>query len=489
METLAVKIENIVMTYQGKDILEIDSLTAYQGDVIGVIGGNGTGKSTLMKLIAGDIEPHVGSVQRQVDFNYLAQNQEIEESYRADVLQADILSRLQVPMNVVESLSGGEAHKFRIAQVLSVYKLGLLLDEPTTHLDKESIDFLIEELRYYYGTLIIVSHDRYFLNQLANKIWEVDGGQVCEYIGNYEAYEQAKDVQLKQQEEAYRNYEREKVRLEKAVAQKAHQAQKTAQVSSKQRGKSIKPDRLSSSKQKDTVQKNLHKSAKAIEKRLDQLESVEATVKDRPIEFPPIEHLEMHNHFPIMGYNIQLQKGNKTLLDGANFQFPLGKTIAIVGPNGVGKSTLLNHILANGEGITLSPKVVFGVYQQLDYQLREETALLTYLLKYTEFEESLIRAILSKLGFEQSQLMTPLSRLSGGEATRVAMAEMFVKPSNVLILDEPTNFIDILTMKALEGFIQAYPGTILVTSHDQDFITNIADHIYRFEDHQLHLLS
>lgn len=260
-------------------------------------------------------------------------------------------------------------------------------------------------------------------------------------------------------------------------------------MSSKQRGKSIKPDRLSSSKQKDTVQKNLHKSAKAIEKRLDQLESVEATVKDRPIEFPPIEHLEMHNHFPIMGYNIQLQKGNKTLLDGANFQFPLGKTIAIVGPNGVGKSTLLNHILANGEGITLSPKVVFGVYQQLDYQLREETALLTYLLKYTEFEESLIRAILSKLGFEQSQLMTPLSRLSGGEATRVAMAEMFVKPSNVLILDEPTNFIDILTMKALEGFIQAYPGTILVTSHDQDFITNIADHIYRFEDHQLHLLS
>lgn len=218
METLAVKIENIVMTYQGKDILEIDSLTAYQGDVIGVIGGNGTGKSTLMKLIAGDIEPHVGSVQRQVDFNYLAQNQEIEESYRADVLQADILSRLQVPMNVVESLSGGEAHKFRIAQVLSVYKLGLLLDEPTTHLDKESMDFLIEELRYYYGTLIIVSHDRYFLNQLANKIWEVDGGQVCEYIGNYEAYEQAKDVQLKQQEEAYRNYEREKVRLEKAVA-------------------------------------------------------------------------------------------------------------------------------------------------------------------------------------------------------------------------------------------------------------------------------
>lgn len=488
METLAVKIEHLVMTYHGKDILEINNLSAYQGDVIGIVGKNGVGKSTLLKLIAGVIEPHTGHIHRHVDFNYFAQIQEVDESYRAEDMEGDILSRLRVPLNEVDTLSGGERHKFRIAQILSVYQLGLLLDEPTTHLDKESIDFLIEEFRYYYGTLIIVSHDRYFLNQLVNKIWEVEDGEVTEYAGNYDSYRQTKELQQKQQEEAYEKYEKEKERLKKAVVQKSAQAQKASQTSQKQKSRSIKPDRLSGSKQKDTVQKSLHKSAKALEKRIDQLEVVESVGQEKHIEFPNVKYLEMHNDYPVMGYNIHLQKGNKTLLEGAHFQFPIGKTIAIVGNNGVGKSSLLNHILNNGEGITLSPKVVFGVYKQLDYQLRQPIPLLTYLMGLTEYNESLVRAILSNLGFGQTQLMTPLSMLSGGEATRIAMAEIFIKPSNVLVLDEPTNFIDIQTIESLESFIKSYQGTVILTSHDHEFVNSIADHIYRIEDQQLHLI-
>ena len=485
METLAIKLKDILVSYQSKDILDIKELSAYQGDVIGVIGRNGSGKSTLLKVIAGEIEPEGALVQREVTFNYQPQIQEVDETYRVDVLQPDLMSRLQIPKNAVESLSGGEKHKYRLLQTLSVYELGLLLDEPTTHLDKTSVDDLIEELRYYYGTLVIVSHDRYFLNQLANKIWEVADGKVIEYSGNYDDYMEQKEQQIQQQEEAYKQYQQEKNRLEKAAQKKEMQAQKAAKASSKQNNRSIKPDRLSSSKQKDTVQKAMHKSAKAIEKRIEQLDDVEGVVRHKNIVFPSVKHLQMHNDFPIRGYNIQLTRGDKLLIEGGSFQIPLGKKVAIIGDNGTGKSTLLNHILNGGEGVTLSPKVEFGVYQQLDYQLETDVPLLTYLLKQTEFDEAFVRAVLSNLGFKQMQVMTPLNKLSGGEATRVAMAEMFVKASNVLILDEPTNFIDVFTIEALENFIQKYPGTVIFTSHDKEFVNRAADQVYQIAQEKL----
>lgn len=485
METLAIKLSDVLMSYQSKDVLEINKLSAYHGDVIGIVGRNGSGKSTLLNLISGEVKPDSGKIQREVIFNYLPQIQEIDESYRADFLQADLLSRLHVPNNEVESLSGGERHKFRLAQTLSVYELGLLLDEPTTHLDRESINYLIEELRYYYGTLIIVSHDRYFLNELVNKIWEVADGKVTEYNGNYDDYMAQKDAQLKQQEEAFNQFQQEKKRLEQAVAKKEEQAHKSAKVSKKQQNKSIKPDRLAASKQKDTVQKSMHRSAKAIEKRIEQMEEIEKIIHHREIEFPSVKQLEIHNDFPIMGHNVNLIRGGKLLLEGARFQFPLGKTIAITGNNGTGKSTLLHHILQEGDGIDLSSKIIFGVYKQLDYQLKLETPLLTYLMKETDFDEKFVRSVLNNLGFRQSQVMTPLNKLSGGESTRVALAEMFIRPSNVLILDEPTNFIDVFTIEALELFMHAYPGTIIVTSHDKEFLDRTADIVYRIEDCRL----
>lgn len=485
METLAVKLSNIIMSYQSKEILNIQELSAYQGDVIGIVGRNGAGKSTLLKLIKGDIQPEGGQIQREVIFNYLPQVQAIDEGYRADTLQPDLLSRLHVPTDPVETLSGGERHKYRLTQTLSVYELGLLLDEPTTHLDRESIDYLVEELRYYYGTLIIVSHDRYFLNQLANKIWEVEDGQVTEYSGNYDDYTEQKNQQTKQQAQAYQQYQKEKTRLESAAQKKEAQAQKASKVRKKQKSKAINPDRLSSSKQKDTVQKSLHKSVKAIEKRIEQLDEVDSLVQRKELVFPKVKHLEMHNDYPVMGYNVTLQRGEKILINKAHFQFPLGETIALVGSNGVGKSTLLKHILVEGEGITLSPKVEFAYYQQSAYQLEVDTPLLTYLMQQSEFTEVFVRAVLSNLGFDPEQVMTPVNSLSGGEATRLALAELFIKPSNVLILDEPTNFIDIYTIEALETFIKAYPGTVIFTSHDQKFINNVSQHVYRIEGKKL----
>src|SRR5690625_209068 len=174
----------------------------------------------------------------------------------------------------------------------------------------------------------------------------------------------------------------------------------------------------------------------------------------------------MHNDFPIMGQKVTIKKGDKVLFNEANFQLPLGKRIGIVGPNGSGKSTLLKHIINDGEGITLSNKIVFSVYKQMAYQLNVNKTMLEFLKQDSHMEESVIRSILNNLGFNQTEIIKKsVTDLSGGEATRLVIAKLFTVPSNVLILDEPTNFIDVQTIEAVELLMKSCRGTILMTSH------------------------
>jgi len=243
MNELSVKLKDIDVSFGNKDVLKIEELTAYMNDRIAIIGPNGAGKSTLLKIIAGDFKGFEGTVQRETDFNYFAQIDELDAAVD-DSFNFELLSRLNVPDNT--NLSGGEETKFRLAQALSEYKLGLLLDEPTTHLDQESVNLLIDELEYYFGTLIFVSHDRHFINSMADKIWEVSDGSVHEYTGNYDDYEEQKEQENLEHERQYRSFVSEKKRLE-AAAQK--QMEKAAKMGGdKARKQDIKPDRLSSSK-------------------------------------------------------------------------------------------------------------------------------------------------------------------------------------------------------------------------------------------------
>ena len=487
MEGLALQLKNIQVSYGNKDIFNIKELTAYQNDRIGIVGRNGQGKTTLLNVIAGLIDPEVGEVNRFVDFNYFKQISEVQEETNAEYLDAKLLGRLKVPTNSVETLSGGEQSKFRLAQLLSDYKLGLLLDEPTTHIDKKGINFLIEELTYYYGTMIFVSHDRYFINSMATKIWEIDNGEIREFNGNYDDYISQKEQEKLELQRKYYQVSKEKERLEEAVEVKLNQARNISKVSEKNKQRNIKPNRLASSKQKDTVQKSMLKTVKSIEKRIDMLDEIHIKKDQKPISFPVMKELEIHNRFPIMGQNITIAADTNILLSEIDFQFPLGKKIAIVGDNGTGKSTLLNYIVNNREGIILSSKIVFGIYQQMDYKLVGDTSVLEYLMKMSDYPESMIRSILSNLGFEYHGIRKSVSSLSGGEATRISMAALFAKPSNVLILDEPTNFIDLQTIEALEKFLNGYKGTVLFTSHDQYFVQRVADQIWEIKDNSLHL--
>ncbi len=489
MNQLVIELKQIEKSYQNKDVLHIEDLKVYENQKIGIVGRNGEGKSTLLKLITGEIKPDSGEVNTKIDFQYYAQ---IKEQITPDYtkVDAEYLSRLKVPENSIHHFSGGEQTRMRLAEYFSNYYFGLLMDEPTTHLDTEGIQFLVDQLKYYYGTLIVVSHDRYFLDEVVDIIWEIQDGKVNVYNGDYSAYQEQKEQERIEQENAYENFAKEKERLEQAAKEKQAQAEKMSQVSAKQKNRSVKPDRLASSKQKDTVQKAAHKSAKAIEKRVEQLEVVKKLDSDKTIHFPTPKTLEIHNSFPIMGQDVSIKKGKKTLFDEMSFQFPVGKRIGIVGPNGSGKSTLFQHILNNGEGIILSKKVVFSTYRQMDYQLTGEKSMVDYLMQASDYTEPVIRSVLNNLGFNQQEVSSKaIQDLSGGEATRLVIAKLFTDPSNVLILDEPTNFIDVETIEALENLMKSYNGTILFTSHDQYFMKNIAEQIWTIEDKQLKLIE
>ncbi|MEG0475384.1 MAG: ATP-binding cassette domain-containing protein, partial [Carnobacterium sp.] len=282
---------------------------------------------------------------------------------------------------------------------------------------------------------------------------------------------------------------KEKQRLEQAIEQKRKQAKKMSTVSEKNKNKSIKPDRLSSSKQKDSVQKAVQKTAKALETRVTQLGEVEKIAALKPIRFPSSPAFEMHNRFPIMGQSVTLYAGEKLLLNRVDFQFSLGKKIAITGDNGSGKSTLLQHILTAREGIAVSQKVRVSSYKQMGYKLTDTMPVIDYLMKQTDYPENTVRSVLNHLGFRQTELSKPVCALSGGEATRISLAVVFIRPSNVIILDEPTNFIDIQTIEALEGFIKNYPGTVIFTSHDQYFVKKTADQIWQITDQRLSLVK
>lgn len=456
---------------------------------IGIVGGNGAGKSTLLNLISGKIKPDLGNLHRTIEFEYYEQ---IEADLTPDYAKIDpeYLSRLEVPDHKVDHFSGGEQTRLRLAEYFSTYQFGLLMDEPTTHLDTEGIQFLVDQLKYYYGTLIVVSHDRYFLDEVVETIWEVKDGKVTVYPGNYSDYQEQKDQELIEQQNAYEKFTKEKSRLEQAAKEKQKQADKMAKVSAKQKNRAVKPDRLAASKQKDTVQAAAHKTAKAIEKRADQLEAVADVEKETIIHFPEPKNLEMHNDFPIMGQKVTIQRGSKLLFDEANFQLPLGKRIGIVGPNGSGKSTLLEYIINDGEGITLSNKIVFSVYKQMAYQLRQDKTMLEFLKQDSHLEDPVIRSVLNNLGFEQTEVVKKsVANLSGGEATRLVIAKLFTDPSNVLVLDEPTNFIDVQTIEAIELLMKSYKGTILFTSHDKYFMENITEQIWHVEGQKLELIE
>ncbi|WP_339230315.1 ABC-F type ribosomal protection protein [Oceanobacillus sp. FSL K6-2867] len=487
MEKICLELENIELIFYDQVILDIPRLAVHQFDRIGIVGQNGAGKSTLLKLLHGQIQPDKGKVHRFADFAYfdqLAKPAEKEADY-------ELLGKLAVPSTDISHLSGGEQTRMKLAQLFSTYQEGLLIDEPTTHLDTAGTTFLIEELTYYYGALVLVSHDRFVLDKLITKVWEIEGGKITEYTGNYSDYVAQKELQRTQQYEQHEKYVKEKDRLLKAAEEKMKKAEKITEANKRisKKGTKAMANRMFETKSKGTSQKAVQRAAKGIERRVEQLKTVEAPDKERALYFHQSAALKLHNKFPIMADQLTLEFGKNTLLKDASFQFSLGSTIAITGKNGSGKTTLLQHILQHGEGISISPKAVIGAYYQMSYQFEKDETILAYMKQRSDYDEGKIRAALHAMNFTGNDLKKKTSTLSGGETIRLLLCQLFLGRYNILILDEPTNFLDIFCIEALEKFLKAYKGTVILVSHDRTFTERVADTVYILESQQLKILN
>lgn len=480
MEKICFELENISVTYLDKEVIRIDRLAIHQFDRIGIVGNNGAGKSTILKLLTGIIKPTTGQVKSYVDYGYFEQ---IEGPSNMEADPA-LLGKLAVP-NFSDSLSGGEQTRLKLAQLFTNYHEALLLDEPTTHLDQEGITFLMDELKYYYGALVLISHDRAVLDELVTTIIEVHEGEVRVYKGNYSQYQEQKSLELDQQRLAHEQYQKEKSRLENAAKEKMKKAEKVAQAGkmSKREAKS-KPNRMYETKSKGTSQKAVHRAAKAIEQRKEKLVAVEPVRENRPIVFRQSSILELHNRFPIIANQLSLKVDENLLLDEVSFQISLGSTVAISGKNGCGKSSLLNYIVNHGEGLAISPKAKIGYFNQLSYHDLTDDTLLQFLKNRSEYDESFLRSVLHSMQFSGTDIVKNVKSLSGGERIRLELCQLFLGNYNILLLDEPTNFLDIHALESLESFIKGYQGTILLVSHDQMFLKNVADCHYKIEEQQ-----
>lgn len=454
----------LMMNIRDQLLFDINHLRIQEKDRIGLVGRNGSGKTTLLEVLAKVKNPSKGNVISNATCELLPQ-----------------LKRTNT------TKSGGEITQEYINKAIATKSDILFADEPTTNLDTKNIEKLENHLKRWQGAFVLVSHDRAFLDSLCTTIWELDDGNLTIYQGNYSNYVEQKELEQKQHEAAYEQYEDKKKQLERALQLKEQKAQRATK----------KPTNVSASEAKITgakpyfanKQKKLRQAAKAIETRLEKLEKV-----DKVKELPSVK-MDLPNEDTIRGRiiirinEVTGKVENRLLWKTENIDIRAGDKIAIIGNNGTGKTTFLRKILNEDDGITVSPAIKIGYFSQNLDVLDVNKSILENVSSNSIQNETLIRTVLARLRFFRDDVYKKVDVLSGGERVKVAFAKLFVSDINTLFLDEPTNFLDIEAMEALEGLLRDYEGTILLVSHDRRFITGIADRIFTIEDQKMNVFN
>ncbi len=478
---LLVKAENVLVEYSGRDILDIDELELYDYDRIGLVGANGAGKSTLLKVLLGKLTPLGCKVNRFGRFAYIPQ---LDEITAQEVKDYTLMGKLGVARLEVQTMSGGEETRLKIAKALSEQVHGIFADEPTCHLDLEGINFLIGQLKFFSGALLIISHDRYFLDQVVDKIWELKNGKIIEYWGNYSDYLRQKEDERQSQAAKYEQFVTERDRLKRVAEEKRKQARK---IDRKAKGAAKKNasesrGRLGHQKTTGSKQKTLYNAVKSMEHRIAVLGDVEAPESIRTVRFRQSEALDLHNPYPITGTEVSKQFGNQVLFEKASFKIPLGAKAALTGGNGTGKTTLVQMILNREEGIIISPRAVIGYFDQNGYKYNRNQGVMEFMQDNCDYQVHEVRAVMASLGFSEHDIRKSLSVLSGGETIKLLLAKLLLGRYNILLMDEPSNFLDLPSIEALEALMKNYKGTILFISHDHRLLDNVADLVYEIRE-------
>ncbi|HDR6816602.1 TPA: ABC-F type ribosomal protection protein, partial [Bacillus thuringiensis] len=445
------------------------NVTVKQGDVIGLIGKNGAGKSTLLQLINGKIEPSKGIVEwQQMNMTTAYVEQEIESFISNDVIakEAELLAKWGVPTNDFHTLSGGEKLKIRLAKGFAENPNVLILDEPTNHLDEISTGFLIKQIKNMKGTVIVVSHDRYFLDVVATKIWSIEDKKLIEHSGNYTSYMKAREQKRKSQQREYEKQQKKIEQVETHIKELSSWSQKAHAQSTKQEG--VKEFYRVKAKRMDAQVKS---KRKRLEKELEKTK-VERVKEEYSVEFSIQANKKVGKRFLEVK---QLKKDfhGKVLFENVNFTIQHGEKVAIVGPNGSGKTTLLKMIMgtetAEGE-IWISPSANIGYLTQEVFDLPLDKTPENLFFKETFEERGKVQNLMKHLGFQASQWKEPIEHMSMGERVKCKLMAYILDEKDVLILDEPTNHLDLPSREQLENTLAEYNGTLVIVSHDRYFL-------------------
>ena len=475
MSKILLSADHIVQSFGQRKILEFEKLKVYEGDHIGIVGGNGVGKTTLLNILSGELPPDEGTVTREVPVSYFKQFRK-----RADQVDPQTCRKLGLAGKLSrEHLSGGEMTRLGLA-AMNPGSLLTFTDEPTANLDADGVELCCQMLEQC-PTLLLVSHDRAVLNRVCTRILEIADGHLHFYTGNFNAYREQREQAFQRQKLEYQQYRTEKARLEKAAWQRSQASQSVRKAPSRMGNSEARLHKREAGEKRE----KLDNARKAILSRLEQLDRKEKPREAAQVQIdfsltdPPA------NREIVIGNHVSFSYGKNRIFDDASFSLPKGSKTALIGPNGAGKTTLMELIGSGAPGIRLVPKAKIGYFKQNLDTLDFNKTVLENVMETSVQSENTMRGILARLLIRREDVFKKAGVLSGGERVKLAFAKLFGSPANLLLLDEPTNFLDMPAIEALQKMVEDYEGTVLFVSHDRTFSDGCATRILRIEDRKL----
>ena len=462
-----INIEHISKIYGEKVIFEDASFGVQEGDKVGIIGINGTGKSTLLKMLAGEEVPETGQIimQNNVRLAYLPQNPQFPENATILSYIQDCEAEWKVQSNLTQLgiteyekqiavLSGGQRRKVALAKILAQDFDILLLDEPTNHLDEAMISWLEEYLKSFRGTVLMVTHDRYFMDKVTNRILEISHGKMYSYEANYSKFLELK-AEREEMELASERKRQSVLRMELEWAKRGCRARTTKQRARLERLEALK------------------NTAAPVGDQSVELESVETRMGKKTIE---LKH-------------VSKKYGNQVLVEDFNYILLKNQKLGIIGPNGCGKSTLMKLMAGLVEPdsgtVEMGETIKIGYFAQEEQEMDERQRVIDYvkdIAEYINTKDGKISAsqMLERFLFTPDMQYAPIGKLSGGEKRRLYLLGVLSSEINVLLLDEPGNNLDIPTLTILEDYLNSFTGIVVTVSHDRYFLDNVVDRIFEF---------
>lgn len=450
-----IEINQLKIEVADRLLVEIPHLLVNKKARIGIIGQNGLGKTTLMEVIAGTKEQTAGEVKIQGKLAYIKQ------------LPTDKSTK-----------SGGEKTRKAIQQAMRQNPSVLLADEPTSNLDTESVKHLERQWKDWHGSLMIISHDRSFLNALCTEIWEIKDQKIQVYKGNYHAYLEQKQLQENQAELAYKEFKNKKNQLQ--ASKDYHEVEA---------GRIIKPGKRLNAKEasafkagKGTQQKKQHSTIKALDKRIERLGNVEKPHKLKPIKITTPENRTIKKGNTVLSASeATYEIAGKKLFTTTSFSIKSGDKVALIGENASGKTSFLREIIRENPQITCNSEAKIAYFDQELKGLDITKTLLENITDISVQNKQITKEVLGSMHFKETDWSKKVNLLSGGERVKLLLSMLLVSDANFLILDEPTNYLDIFAMEALENLIQNFTGTVLFVSHDRTFVNQVAEQLLVIE--------